>query len=145
MKKISPHVTLPRNTQERCYLANLPAKFYMVLRDFPCFPQEVGSPDRFRAGDIYLDGMAHHYAVRVGTHEQPTRYWMNGRWLGRQYEVLGYLRPLSLPELLKLIPHMTERIWRVDGQYALRDIICRGHGTHMARWAADKYGFRLAE
>jgi hypothetical protein len=129
MKKAQPHALPPENKSMRGYIAGLPPRFWRVLKDFDSYAEQnkngYGRADYLRAGDVVLGGgSVHQTKVRVASPTKPTHYCLLGHGMMREYQNEGFIRPLTLPELLAAIPHMTNLIWYSEGQYALRNMLC---------------------
>ena len=137
MKKAQPHAMPPADKNARGYLASLPPRFWRVLKDFESYAEHnkngYGYADYLRAGDVVLGGgSVHQTKVRIASPTKPTQYCLLGHGKVREYQNEGFIRPLTLSELLKVIPHMTNLIWYTEGQYVLRDMLCAImlFGTH---------------
>lgn len=129
MKKAENWTLPPNNQSERGYIASLPRKFFRVLKDFDSYPEHNrnghGQSDWLRAGDVVLaGGSAHQAKVRVASPTKPTHYCLLGHGMMHEYQAQGFVRPLTLLELLDTIPHMTNRIWYMEGQFELRNMLC---------------------
>ena len=130
MKKAQPHALPPNDKPTRKYLAALPRKFFRVLKDFDSFAEHnkdgYGPADYLRAGDIVLgSGSVHQGKVRLATPTKPTHYCLLGHGIMHEYQEQGFIRPLTWAEFLAAIPHMTNLIWYTEGQYELRNMLCR--------------------
>lgn len=137
MKKAQPHAMPPAEKSARGYLVSLPPRFWRVLKDFESYAEHknngYGHTDYLRAGDVVLGGgSVHQTKVRIASPTKPTQYCLLGHGIMREYQNEGFIRPLTLSELLKVIPHMTNLIWYTEGQYALRNMLCAImlFGTH---------------
>jgi hypothetical protein len=130
MKKAQPHAMPPASLSELGYLASLAPRFFRVVKDFESYAEHnksgYGHADYLRAGDVMLaGGSVHQTKVRIATPTKRTHYCLLGHGVTADYRADGAIRPLTRKEFLAVIPHMTSLIWFSEGQYELRNMICR--------------------